>query len=182
MEVIKIQNIIATVDYGCRINMKTVAVRNSRMGRSKFPAGILKISDPKSTSLIFSTKMLITGTKSIEQAKKAAEKFADILRRRGNYDVQLANFQLKNIVGSYDMQMKINLYKLTTALHPLSSYEPELFPGVTIRLKHPKITVVVFNSGKLFITGAKTFEDLNSALNIVFPELIQASHAYLRCI
>jgi transcription initiation factor TFIID TATA-box-binding protein len=45
------------------------------------------------------------------------------------------------------------------------TYEPELFPGLIYRMKNPKITFLIFASGKLVITGAQKEEDIYTAFN-----------------
>jgi transcription initiation factor TFIID TATA-box-binding protein len=35
------------------------------------------------------------------------------------------------------------------------SYEPELFPGLIYRIIQPKIVLLIFNSGKVVLTGKK---------------------------
>ena len=35
----------------------------------------------------------------------------------------------------------------------LNSYEPELHPGVTYRLKEPKATLKIFSTGSITVTG-----------------------------
>ena len=37
---------------------------------------------------------------------------------------------------------------------------PELFPGLVYRLKHPKMAFLIFVSGKIVITGAKSFKEI----------------------
>jgi transcription initiation factor TFIID TATA-box-binding protein len=36
-----------------------------------------------------------------------------------------------------------------------STYEPELFPGLTYRMMNPHVVLLIFVSGKIVITGAK---------------------------
>lgn len=35
-------------------------------------------------------------------------------------------------------------------------YEPEVFPGLVYRMKSPKVTFLIFVSGKIVVTGAKS--------------------------
>jgi transcription initiation factor TFIID TATA-box-binding protein len=42
-------------------------------------------------------------------------------------------------------------------------YEPEQFPGMIIRHEEPKVTFLVFSSGKIVIAGSTSLEDLNNA-------------------
>ena len=45
----------------------------------------------------------------------------------------------------------------------MKCYEPEIFPGLIYRMEKPKITVLIFNSGKINFVGAKKQEDITEA-------------------
>ncbi|CAK4608682.1 unnamed protein product [Aphanomyces euteiches] len=65
---------------------------------------------------------------------------------------------VKNIVGTIDVQTPLDLK--TIALHARNAeynprYEPELFAGLIFKLVDPKLTFLIFVSGKLVICGAK---------------------------
>ena len=42
-------------------------------------------------------------------------------------------------------------------------YEPEQFPALILRNASPKVTYLVFSSGKIVIVGNKSIEDLETA-------------------
>lgn len=46
---------------------------------------------------------------------------------------------------------------------PTSSYEPEVFPGLIFRMMSPKVVLLIFMSGKIVLTGAKTREEIDLA-------------------
>lgn len=46
-------------------------------------------------------------------------------------------------------------------------YAPEQFPGMSIKITNPKVCVNLFRSGQAVATGAKTFDDVNSAFEQV---------------
>ncbi|MCK5109730.1 MAG: TATA-box-binding protein, partial [Methanosarcinales archaeon] len=50
-------------------------------------------------------------------------------------------------------------------------YEPEVFPGLVYRIKDPKVVVLIFRSGKLVITGAKSQTDCETAKLMVWEQL-----------
>ena len=52
------------------------------------------------------------------------------------------------------------------------TYEPELFPGLIYRMLEPKITFLIFASGKIVITGAQKEEDIFTAFNKIKAFLI----------
>jgi transcription initiation factor TFIID TATA-box-binding protein len=46
-------------------------------------------------------------------------------------------------------------------------YAPEQFPGMSIKITNPKVCVNLFRSGQAVATGAKNFDDVNSAFEQV---------------
>jgi len=71
-----LQNIVSTVDLKCKLDLKTIALnaRNTEYNPKRFAAAIMKIRNPKTTALIFSSgKMVCTGAKSEEDSKKGSK-------------------------------------------------------------------------------------------------------------
>jgi len=50
-------------------------------------------------------------------------------------------------------------------------YRPEQFPGLVFRLKSPKTATLIFNSGKMVCTGAKSEKEARGAVMKVIKEL-----------
>jgi len=48
-------------------------------------------------------------------------------------------------------------------------YEPEQFPGLVYRIKNPKSAALIFGSGKIVCTGARSLEDVKT----VFKKVVQ---------
>ena len=134
----------------------------------------MRLREPKATALIFgSGKLVITGTKSSHNSSLATKKIAYILERIGFRPTDHINFKVQNIVGTVDCGFPIRLEGVAFAHPTFSSYEPELFPGLIYRLVQPKVVLLVFVSGKVVITGAKTEESLVEGLKRVFPILLE---------
>ncbi len=53
-----------------------------------------------------------------------------------------------------------------------TDYKPEQFPGLVYRTIDPKTAVLIFNSGKIVCTGAKSIDDLNRGLQKFFNKLV----------
>jgi transcription initiation factor TFIID TATA-box-binding protein len=137
----KLQNLVATVNLSCRLDLKTIALhaRNAEYNPKRFAAVIMRIRDPKTTALIFASgKMVVTGAKSESDSKLASRKYARIIQKLG-FDAKFSDFKIQNIVGSCDVQFPIRLEGLASTHHNFSSYEPELFPGLIYRMMKPKI-------------------------------------------
>jgi len=63
----------------------------------------------------------------------------------------------------------------TLALHMEGAeYDPQVFPGLVFRLKDPKTATLLFRSGKLVCTGAKTLEQVERTINKVVEHVRKA--------
>jgi len=75
------------------------------------------------------------------------------------------------MVGSCDVRFPIRLEGLASTHSHFCSYEPELFPGLIYRMADPKIVLLIFVSGKVVLTGAKTRDDIYRAFENIYPVL-----------
>ncbi|CAG2165530.1 unnamed protein product, partial [Oppiella nova] len=150
----QLQNIVSTVNLGCRLDLKKIALhaRNAEYNPKRFAAVIMRIREPRTTALIFSSgKMVCTGAKSEEQSRLAARKYARIVQKLG-FDAKFSDFKIQNMVGSCDVKFPIRLEGLVLTHSQFSSYEPELFPGLIYRMVKPRIVLLIFVSGKVVLT------------------------------
>ncbi|KAI3884832.1 hypothetical protein MKX03_009922 [Papaver bracteatum] len=176
----RIQNIVSTVDLDCKLDLKEIALkaRNAEYNPKRFSAVIMRLKDPKTTGLIFhSGKVVCTGAKTEEQSKLAARKYARIVQKLG-FPAKFKDFKIQNIVTSCDVNFVIRLeaFQYSNGAR-FSKYEPELFPGMVYRMKKPKVTMLIFVSGKVVITGAKNKGEAYTAFENIYPLLRQFSKA-----
>lgn len=84
---------------------------------------------------------------------------------------------IQNVVASVDLYFKIPLEKVAAVLMTSSevSYIPEQFPGLVVKIKNPKTSALVFSSGKMVITGAKSAEGIKEAVTALRGTLRQSS-------
>jgi len=171
-----LQNVVATVNLGCKLDLKEIALhaRNAEYNPKRFAAVIMRIRDPKTTALIFASgKMVCTGAKSEQDSRLAAKKYCRIIQRLGFKDAEFKEFKIQNIVGSCDVKFPIRLEGLFYAHGYFATYEPELFPGLIYRMKQPKIVLLIFVSGKVVLTGAKKREEIYRAFENIYPTLTE---------
>ncbi|GIL65968.1 hypothetical protein Vafri_19614 [Volvox africanus] len=171
----QLQNVVATVNLGTKLDLKEIAMhaRNAEYNPKRFAAVIMRIREPKTTALIFASgKMVCTGAKSEDDSRTAARRYAKIVQKLG-FPATFKEFKIQNIVGSCDVKFPIRLEGLAYAHSLFASYEPELFPGLIYRMKQPKIVLLIFVSGKVVLTGAKTRYEIYQAYMNIYPTLIQ---------
>ena len=80
---------------------------------------------------------------------------------------------IQNIVASTSLGIELDLNDLALKLNG-AEYEPEAFPGLIFRLKNPKSAILIFRSGKLVCTGAKTLEQVGNAVSRTVDSIRQA--------
>ena len=77
---------------------------------------------------------------------------------------------IQNIVATASLGKDIPLIKLAETL-PNTEYNPEQFPGLVMRIKDPKTSALIFSSGKIVCTGAKTISKVKESVNKIIQNL-----------
>jgi transcription initiation factor TFIID TATA-box-binding protein len=77
---------------------------------------------------------------------------------------------IENVVASATLKQKIDLNSIVR-IFPGVEYRPEQFPGLVYRLKKPKTATLIFSSGKMVCTGAKSERQARKAVMKVVDEL-----------
>ncbi|TET19061.1 TATA-box-binding protein [Candidatus Bathyarchaeota archaeon] len=81
-----------------------------------------------------------------------------------------ASINIENVVASASLDQRIDLNDVVKSF-PGVEYRPEQFPGLVFRLKKPKTATLIFNSGKMVCTGAKSEKMARRAVMKVVKEL-----------
>jgi len=81
-----------------------------------------------------------------------------------------ASVNIENVVASATLNQKVDLNAVVKG-YPGVEYRPEQFPGLVFRLKRPKTATLIFNSGKMVCTGAKSEKEARRAVVKVIKEL-----------
>ena len=66
---------------------------------------------------------------------------------------------IENIVFTVDVNKELDLYSMERSL-PDIEYDPDMFPGIILRIEEPHLTALIFKSGKMVVTGAKNMQDV----------------------
>ncbi|EAY17204.1 hypothetical protein TVAG_291560 [Trichomonas vaginalis G3] len=172
----KVVNIVACVDYGCKLDLLkiTSSTRNSEYNPIRFPAATLRNKEPKATALAFKNgKVNIVGCKSADIALKAARCFGRLFKNIGIKDVKIKSFSIANMVATMDCKFPIHLESIASSPGHIkfATYNPEIYAGLIYRLASPKTTLMIYVSGKIIITGAKSEEELKAASAFIYPIL-----------
>ncbi|CAO2598438.1 TATA box-binding protein-like 2 [Lemmus lemmus] len=169
----QLQNIVSTANLACKLDLRKIALnaKNTEYNPKRFAAVIMRIREPRTTALLFSSgKVVCTGAKSEEESRLAARKYARVVQKLG-FPVRFFNFKIQNMVGSCDVKFPIRLEILALTHRQFSSYEPELFPGLIYKMVKPQVVLLIFASGKVVLTGAKERSEIYEAFENMYPIL-----------
>lgn len=73
------------------------------------------------------------------------------------------SLKIENVVASTKLSDSLDLVSLAAQI-PGAEYNKKRFPGVVLRMQDPKIAALVFGSGKVVLTGAKSIPSLADGL------------------
>ena len=164
---VKVVNVVAFVTLGKPIPLnKLIAnIENAEYEPEQFPGLIYRTTEPRAAALIFSSgKIVCTGAKSIDLAHVAIAKVVERVRKVGIALPKTYDVTVENIVASASIDANLNLEEITFLLEN-AEYEPEQFPGLVYRISKPRVAFLLFSSGKIICTGARTVEDIYTALD-----------------
>lgn len=82
----------------------------------------------------------------------------------------MKDIKIVNIVASTDMEIEVPLEKMAATL-PNTEYNPESFPGLVLKIPKPKTSALIFSSGKVVCTGAKSMQEVDLAIKEIIKEL-----------
>ncbi|MEN3052168.1 MAG: TATA-box-binding protein, partial [Candidatus Methanosuratincola petrocarbonis] len=78
--------------------------------------------------------------------------------------------KIVNVVVSADIHADLDLNTITARIEN-TEFEPEQFPGLVYKLDEPKTSTLVFSTGKLICTGAKSVPDAQRAIHTMINNL-----------
>jgi len=165
--IISIENVVVSATIEQRLDLKEITKKFPDVvwNPERFPGAVFRLKNPKTATLLFRTgKMVCTGAKSEELARKAVSKVVQKLRKGGIKIKKDATMTVQNIVASINLGGRVHLEEVARRL-PRSMYEPEQFPGVIHRMLDPKTVILIFSTGKLVCTGGKTEKDVYRSVN-----------------
>ncbi len=76
------------------------------------------------------------------------------------------SLKIENLVASAKVTEYLDLPALASQIKD-AEYNKKRFPGVVLRMHDPKIAALVFGSGKVVLTGAKSIDSLSKGLDIL---------------
>ena len=170
---ITIVNIVVSTALEKDIPLEKMAATlpNTEYNPEQFPGLVLRIKDPKTSALIFSSgKVVCTGARTLKDVDRSVLSIIESLKKIDIKVVIKPIITVQNIVASGSIGIKLNLNYLGLKL-PNTEYEPEQFPGLVHKLKGTRATFLLFSNGKIVCTGTRTEEKVHEATDLLIKNL-----------
>ena len=163
---IEVVNIVVSTSLEHDIPLEKMAavLSNTEYNPEQFPGLVIRIKEPKTSALIFSSgKVVCTGARSIQKVEESIQKIIESLEKINIKITIKPVINIQNIVASGSIGVDLNLNVLAMKLNN-TEYEPEQFPGLVFKLMEAKATFLLFSNGKVVCTGTKSEEEVHIAL------------------
>lgn len=163
----KIQNIVAStsLEHDIPLIKLAEALPNTEYNPEQFPGLVMRIREPKTSALIFSSgKIVCTGAKSMTKVKESIKGIIKNVEKIGIKIKVVPIIKVQNMVASGAIGMDLNLNELAMKLEN-TEYEPEQFPGLVYKLEGTRATFLLFSNGKIVCTGTRSETKLREAVD-----------------
>ncbi|KAK7879460.1 hypothetical protein WMY93_033829 [Mugilogobius chulae] len=150
-------SVVCSASLNCALDLRKIVLNGRNVvARKRFVQ--MRIRSPRATASVSANgRLLCAGTPSVDDAHKAARRFARIIQKLG-FPVSFSHFRIINFVLTYHT-FPLRLALLYVALRCNCSYEPELFNGLIFH--SGQISACVFYTGTVFLTGKVTHVSVN---------------------
>jgi transcription initiation factor TFIID TATA-box-binding protein len=169
---VKVVNVVASATLGQRVNLDSVAegFPNATFPSNRFPGLVFRLKKPKTATLIFrSGKMICTGGRSENEARKAVESVVRELGKGGTIIPKRPEVKINNVVASASLRREVDLE--SASMLQGTMYEPGQFPAIIYRMDDPKVVFLIFSTGRLICVGAKNEEEIHRAIRKLIQKL-----------
>jgi transcription initiation factor TFIID TATA-box-binding protein len=93
-----------------------------------------------------------------------------VLNLKGSVKHEKVHVEIENVVATADLGQHLDLDAILTVT-PGAEFNSQRFPGLVYKLKKPKTTTLLFASGKMVCTGARSAKSAKAAISRVITEL-----------
>jgi len=170
-------NLVGSLRLGRELDLAALSydLDNTDYHPETYPSMIYRPFDENSVTVLTpsSGRLAIVGAKSKQELIDGIEDFLSAIGDLGiETDKKSDDVLIQNMVANYDFEREFDLSVVAVALKLNNvEYEPEQFPGLIYRSRNVNSTVLMFASGKVVVTGAKTYLEVIQARDELYEKL-----------
>lgn len=173
---VEIVNVVGSGDLAVELDLRALAddIEFADYNPDEHPEMFIKFEEDSPLIIIYRTgKYIIRGGESHERLFQARNNLLDLFTDMGIVPSrEETTFEVKNVVCVGNLEQSVDLNKLMLVLGMESTeYEPEQFPGLVYRPNDSDVTLLVFGSGKVVLTGSSEVTNAEVALESLKTEV-----------
>jgi len=161
----EISNIFAKITFDTNFDLcdHSLILENAVYEPCRFNGLIFRIFNPKDSFVIFRTgKVIATGIKTEKDLNESTAKLYKVLNA-----INYPKVEIPNYTASLDFGKSVYIDQFYKRYQKLCILEKELFPALKLQLSFPKLTVLIFYTGKIIFTGTKNLKVLEKSVKQV---------------
>lgn len=184
MSDVEVVNVVSSCNFGVELDLGVIAddeglledPRIESLEHSLKSGERLLVRFPNKSALtILSRKgtCIITGAGSEGELQVAQDQIKQILLdHRVIESKDIVPFEIQNMVCTAELHKDIDLNQMMVILgFESTEYEPEQFPGLIYRPEDNQGVILIFNSGKIVITGVISVDQASKNLRDLIEQL-----------
>lgn len=152
------------------LNLKHISriVPNSHFDKQKFAAITLRLHNPVCTVLLFTSgKLVLTGSKTFAECICACNRIVQLLQTGTPGVIFFLKWvNIQNIVGNVNVcssdHETLDLERFHKDHSVYCTYQKNMFPGLIYRPVNSPVVLLLFSSGKIVLTGAKSASSMHN--------------------
>tara|TARA_B110000977_G_scaffold147510_1_gene186965 strand:- start:3638 stop:4474 length:837 start_codon:yes stop_codon:yes gene_type:complete len=129
----------------------------------------------KSIKLFPNGSIQVAGCTDLLDCNRVIRQLTSLLRLFINKDLVARGFQVVMINSNFSLNYKLNLHEVATHFAKNEifdvSFDPDRYSAVKIKFKPAedakRVTVSIFSTGKIIVTGAETLKEIVFSYNII---------------
>ena len=168
----RIVNLVATGDLTQQVSLEDISRLPDTIYDQEIYGGRVAYLKPPEmhgkVSIFPSGKLISVGTKSPEKAQRDLETTVNTLVESGLIDLVEVQAKIRNIV----VLLQVNVTGLEELAEAIGAiYEPDQFPAAIYKPDDLDVSYLIFNSGKIIISGIKSMEEIDVASEKIIATL-----------
>lgn len=173
---IVVNNVVCSFSTRCHLNLRKIAMQGIHVEYKKENSIVnMRLRKPYTTATVWSSgKITCVGARSEEDAYKAARRYCRLLQKM-QFKVKLCNYRVVNVLATSTVPFTLDVARLANEYQKECSYEPELHPGATFKLKELRTTLKLFATGSITLT-APSVQTARQAVEQMYPLLEKFKH------
>jgi transcription initiation factor TFIID TATA-box-binding protein len=178
----QITNIVSSVSLKTKIDLKILTEKYQEVeyNVNNFPGVKIRFTNkPKCTALLYENgEMIITGLKKTEFVPLIIKKVVTSLKANNIPVPEKPTYRIVNMAVSGHLKKRIDL-DLASVVLERTIYEPEVFPGMVLRMDEPhRCVFLCFSNGKFVVTGLTTIEQIKESV-VRLGNLIKSNELFI---